>query len=230
MSEESYEEYKKLRAKNEKRKEGLHNGKICVVVGLCLLLYSLYMLPHRADSVHQMRGSEIKAAKEYYPEKAYTIETLEILEAKTETDGRIYAIARFLDGEQKDWIVLLTPGRDERLAENLSLLERSQKNGSGGNELTVRGCFLMRMMEDLPFSADSYYTVYGEKYANENKSNMPAWNAEYLCVIDDNYTLRALCRPGIPLCGFAAGLGGILYGAVSLIRSRGRREEGAEIV
>lgn len=220
MAGSSYDEYKKERSQYEKKKVGLHSGKICVAAGLFLFLFTLWMLPYRVRNIHQLRGDEIEAADDYSPRKAYQIDKLEVLEAKTETDGKIYAIARFWDSNQKDWIVLLTPGNDKQMEDKLKSFERSQKDG---DELTVSGCFLMRKVEVLSVAADAFYSVYGLEYANEDKSNMPAWNTEYLCTVNDNYTMRTLFQRGIPLYGFVTSLCSMLYGVVSLIRYRQRK-------
>lgn len=221
MEGNSYEEYKKEKSRSEKKKDGLHNGKVLAVVGICMLLYLLYVLPFRAGNVHEVPGNEIKAGKEYDRLKVYQIDRLEVLRVKIEADDKIYCIAKFQDCDQKDWIVLLTPGRDEGMTRELKLFDYYQKKGQ---ELTVKGYFLIKYMEDLPFAADSFYSVYGTGYADEDGSNMLGWNAEYLCGSYDNYTLRALFQPGIPLASFVAGLGGVLYGAFLLIRNRGRKE------
>lgn len=218
MEGNSYEEYKKELSRSEKKKEGIHSGKVCAVIGICMLVYVLYMLPYRAGNVHEVHGDEIKAGKEYYPVKVYQIDKLEVLEVKEARDSKkIYCIAKFQDCDQKDWIVLLTPGWDERLADELRSFNYRQKQGEG---TTVEGCFLMKYLEDLPFEADSFYSVYGRDYADEEGSNMLGWNAEYLCESGDNYTLKTLFRRGIPLYCFVTALGALLYGVISLIRNR----------
>lgn len=221
MEGNSYEEYKREKSRSEKKKDGLHRGKVLAVIGICMLLYLLYILPFRAGNVHEVPGNEVEAGKEYDRLKVYQIDRLEVLRVKIEADDKIYCIAKFQDCDQKDWIVLLTPGRDEGMTRELKLFDYYQKKGQ---ELTVKGYFLIKYMEDLPFAADSFYSVYGAGYADEDGSNMLGWNAEYLCGSYDNYTLRALFQPGIPLASFVTGLVGVLYGPFLLIRNRPRKE------
>ncbi|MDE6530203.1 MAG: hypothetical protein K2K96_05445 [Lachnospiraceae bacterium] len=221
MEGNSYEEYKKNLSGSRKRREKIHDGKIGIVVGICLLLYVLYILPFHADNAHQIYGDQIEAGGFYDPQNVYYFEDLQILHIKTDTDdGSIYCIAKFYDCDQKDWIISFTPGRDERLAEQIRRFSSFQKEEQN---LTVSGYFLLRYLEDLPFEADSYFSVYGRSYAADDGSNMISVNAEYLCSKDDNYTLQALFRPGTPLCGFVTGLAGVIVGVISLIRYRSHK-------
>lgn len=221
MNDSSYEEYKRNLSRSQKKHDGFRNGIVQAIVGICLLLYTLFILPFHAGNVCEIRGDEMTAGKAFYPEKVYYIENLQLLRVKTDTDdGQIYCIAKFFDRDQNDWIISFTPGRNEQLAEQIKL------SGSFGNELdlTTGGYFLIEYLEDLPFEADSFYTVYGEKYADAEGQNMLGLNAEYLCTGDDNYTLQALLRPGIPLASLAVGIFGVIFGGISLIRNRPRRE------
>lgn len=221
MNENSYEEYKRSLSRSQKKRDGFRSGKVQLVVGACLLLYTLFILPLRAGDVCEIRGDEMTAGKAFYPEKVYYIENLRLLRAKTDTDdGQIYCIAKFSDCNQNDWIISFTPGRNEKLAEQIKSL------GSFESELTLTtgGYFLIESLEELPFEADSFYTVYGEKYADAEGQNMLSLNAEYLCTGDDNYTLRALLRPGIPLASFAVGIFGVIFGGIALLRNRPRQE------
>lgn len=220
MNESSYEEYKKNLFHDPKKRDGLRNGKVRLVVGTCMLLYTLFILPFHADNVCEIRGDEMTAGKNYYPEKVYYIENLQILCAKTGADDdQIYCIAKFLDRDQNDWVISFTPGRNKQLAEQIRL------SGSFENELNLMtsGYFLLECPEDLPFEADSFYTVYGSKYADAEGQNMLNLNAEYLCKGYDNYTLQALLRPGIPLVSFVCGMTGVISGGISLIRNRFRK-------
>lgn len=217
MNESSYEEYKKNLFRDQKKRDGLRSGKVRLVVGTCFLLYTLCILPFHADNVCAIRGDEMTAGKTYNPEKVYYIENLQLVRAKTDADaGQIYCIAKFLDCDQNDWIISFTPGRNKQLAEQIKL------SGSFENELnlTISGYFLLEYLEDLPFEADSFYTVYGSKYSDAEDQNMLILNAEYLCKRDDNYTLRALLRPGIPFVSFVIGMIGVIFGGISLIRNR----------
>ncbi len=219
MNEGSYEEYKKNLYRDHKKHEGLRGGKIRLVVGICLLLYTLYILPFHAENVRDIRGDEIKAGKAYYPQKVYYIENLQILRAKTDTEkNTIYCIAKFLDCRQNDWIILFTPGRDEQLAERIRL------SSSLDNELnlTTSGFFQLQYLDALPSAADSFYSVYGGKYADAEGGNMLGLNAEYLCR-DDSYTLQILLRPGIPLASLVFGLIGVVSGGFLLFKNRSHK-------
>ncbi len=220
MKESSYEAYKKNLFCDQKQRDGLRNGKVRLVVGTCLLLYTLFILPFHADNVCEIRGDELTAGKTFYPEKVYYIENLQLLRAKTDADdNRIYCIAQFIDRDQNDWIISFTPGRNKQLAEQVRL------SGSFENELnlTTSGFFQLESMEDIPFEADSFYTVYGSKYADAEGQNMLSLNAEYMCQRDDNYTLQALLRPGIPFASFGAGMFGVISGGIALIRNRSHK-------
>ncbi|MDE6744935.1 MAG: hypothetical protein K2J95_13755 [Lachnospiraceae bacterium] len=220
MEGNSYEEYKKNLSSSRKKREKIHDGKVGIVAGIFLLLFVLFILPFHAENAHLIHGDQIEAGGFYDPQKVYYFEDLQILHAKTDTDdGSIYCIARFIDCDQKDWIISFTPGRDEHLSEQIRLFASFQKEE---HDLTVSGYFLMRYLEELPFEADSYFSVYGRNYAADG-SNMISINAEYLCDKYDNYTLQALFRPGTPLCGFVVGLVGIIVGVISLIRYRTRK-------
>jgi len=220
MNESSYEEYKKNLFRDQKKRDGFHNGKVRLVVGTCLFLYALFILPFHADNVCEIRGNEMTAGKPYNPEKVYYIDNLQLLRTKADTDDdQIYCIAKFSDRDQNDWIISFTPGRNKQLAEQI------RSAGSVENELNLStsGYFLLEYLEDLPFGADSFYTIYGSKYADAGGQNMLSMNAEYLCKRDGYYTLQALLRPGIPLASFAAGMIGVLSGGISLIRNRSRK-------
>lgn len=220
MNESSYEEYKKNFSRDQKKHNGLHRGKILLVLGVIFLLYTLFILPFHADNVNEIRGAEMKAGKDYYPEHVYYIEDLQILRAKTDAgDGQIYCVARFLDRDQNDWIISFTPGSNEQLAERIKI------SSSFENELnlTTSGYFQIKPLEDFPFEADSFFTVYGRKYADAEGSNMLSMNAKYLCEKNDSYILQILFHPGIPLGSLVTGLVGVLYGAFSLIRNRTRK-------
>lgn len=220
MNESSYEEYKKNLHRDQKKRADLHDGKVQLVVGIFLLLYTLFILPFHADNVHEIHGNEMTAGKKYNPEKVYYIENLELLCAKTDADNdQIYCIAKFSDRDQNDWIISFTPGRDKQLAEQIRI---SASFGKGLN-ITASGYFLLEYLEDLPFQADSFYTIFGKKYADAEGQNMLGLNAEYLCYTYDNYTLKALLRPGVPLVGFVAGTIAVTAGGYLLIKNRSRK-------
>lgn len=217
MNENSYEEYKKNLSRSRKKHTNLHDGKILLVLGIIFLLYTLFILPFHADNVNEIRGDEMKAGKNYYPEHVYYIDHLQLLRAKTDADkDQIYCIARFLDRDQNDWIISFTPGENERLAEDIRLSDRFDKE----LHLTVSGYFQIKPLEDFPFEADSFFTVYGRKYADADGSNMLSMNAKYLCERNDSYLKQILFHPGIPLGSLAAGLGSVIFGIFLLIRSR----------
>lgn len=221
MEDTDYEEYKKNLSRDRKKRKKIHDGKAGILAGTFLLLFVFFILPYHADNAHDVQGDKIESGGFYGPKKVYYFEDLKILHAKTNTDdGSIYCIAKFTDCNQDDWIISFTPGRDERLAEQIRLFASFQKEEQ---DLTVSGYFLVGNLEDLPFEADSYFSVYGLSYADDDASNMINKNAEYLCDKYDNYTLRTILRPGVPLCGIAAGLLGVITGIISLIRYRSRK-------
>ncbi|MCM1540806.1 MAG: hypothetical protein NC121_06035 [Blautia sp.] len=146
------------------------------------------------------------------------MENLQLLCADTD-DDEIYCIARFPDCGLNDWIVCFTPGRNRELAAQIRLAAQDGME----IDLTVGGYFQMRVLDDLPFSADSFLSVYGRKYADADAGNLLEMDAEYLCERNDNYTLRTLLRPGIPLVSILVGAGGVISGGILLIRNRPRK-------
>ena len=220
MSDNSYEEYKKELSRSLKDKENSRSGKILLIVGACLLVYLLFILPFNAGNVSELRGDEVKAGKEYHRIQVYYIDKLHILRARTDTDD-IYCIAKFLDRDGKEWILCFTPGNDEKLAERIRLTSTFENEF----DITVSGYFQLGYLEDLPSAADSFFTVYASKYADAEGSNMLSMNAEFLCERYENYTLTVLCRRGIPLRSFVTGLISVLYGGFLLVRNRKRKTE-----
>ncbi|MCM1215803.1 MAG: hypothetical protein NC331_03160 [Lachnospiraceae bacterium] len=218
MNERSYGQYKRNRLREQKKREGFLDGKIQLIAGICLLLYTFWILPFHADNISAISGDEVKAGDDYAPRQVYHIENLQLLCADTDED-EIYCIARFLDCGQNDWIVCFTPGRNKELAAQIRLAALDGRE----IDLTVSGYFQMRDLDDLPFSADSFLSVYGRKYADADAGNLLEMDAEYLCEGDDNYTLRTLLRPGIPLASILVGAGGVLYGGILLIRNRSQK-------
>lgn len=217
---ESYEEYKKNFSRDQKKRNNLHSGKWQLLLGLAFLIYTLVILPFRADNVGNLRGDEVKAGRIYYPLKVYYIENLQILRARTDSDDdQIYCIAKFLDRDQNQWIILFTPGKNERLIQSIQLSDRFDK----ALDLTVSGYFHLKPLEELPFRADSFFTVYGAGYADADGSNMLSVNAEYLCDSRDNYTLKLLMQPGIPFGSLVVGSVSVLFGGVRLIKNRSRK-------
>lgn len=219
MKEPSYEEYKRNRSRDQKKRAGFRNGKIQLIVGACLLVYALWILPFHAGKAGEMRGDELTAGKNYYPEKVYYIEDLQLLQVKTDAgNGQIYGIAKFQDRDQSQWIISFSPGRDSTMADRILL-----SNSYGSPSSPICGYFLLKPLDELPAEADSFYTVYSRDYAEgQNVLNL---HAEYLCPGGDSYTLWALLRPGIPLISVVAGLFGVLSGGISLIRNRSRKIE-----
>lgn len=221
MSDNGYEEYKKDLSRSLKSKEDSRRGKILLIVGACFLVYLLVILPFHAGNVSEIRGDEVKAGKEYYPIHVYYIEDLQILRAKTDTDGSLYCIAKFLDRDGKEWILCFTPGNDKRLAEHIQLTSSFEKEF----DLTIKGYFQLGYLEDLSFGADSFYSVYAGKYADAEASNLLSLNADYLCERTENYTLAVLCRRGIPLGSLVVGLASVLFGGLLLIRNQKHKME-----
>ena len=162
----------------------------------------------------------LSGSRAFYPKKVCYFENLELLRAKTDAeDGQVYCIAMFMDCAGKNWTISFTPGRDKALARQI----RSAASLNGELEMAAKGYFLIEQIEELPFEADSFYTVYGSQYADGAGQNILQLNAEYLCGGDDSYTLRTLLRPGIPLASFVTGMFGVISGGMSLIGNRKRR-------
>ena len=220
MDENSYEEYKRNFSRDQKKTQYFRQGRILLFLSVFFLIYLLWLLPFRAGNVGEIRGDEVKAGKNYYPQKVYYIEDLEILRANANTDNdELYCIAKFYDCDQNEWIILFTPGNDERLAERIEL---SSRFGTELN-LTVSGYFQLQYFEDLSFAADSFYSVYGRKYADPEGGNMLEVNAKYLCDKSGNYTLEILFHPGVPLVSLVAGVFSLLFGLVWFFKNRPRR-------
>ncbi|MCM1326407.1 MAG: hypothetical protein NC094_03415 [Bacteroidales bacterium] len=219
MKESSYEEYKRDVARGQKKRDGFRRGSILLVLSIFFVGYLLWILPFRADNVSEVRGNEIEAGKEYYPLKVYYIENLRILHADTD-DDEIYCIAQFADCDGKEWLLSFSPGSNERLAEQM----KSAGRFSQEPDLTVSGYFQMQYFEDLPFKVDSFYSVYGRKYADAEGGNMLEMNAKYLCDKSGNYTWEALLHPGIPLLTFVVAVFSILFGGYSFIKNRSHRK------
>ncbi|MBD5482784.1 MAG: hypothetical protein HDR15_09765 [Lachnospiraceae bacterium] len=218
---ENYEEYKKNFSRDQKKRDDLHSGKWQLLLGLAFLIYTLFILPFHADNVRDLRGDEVKAGKIFYPLKVYYIENLQILRAKTDADDdQLYCIAKFLDCDQNEWIISFTPGKNERLVQDIRLADRFDRELN----LTVSGYFHLKPLEEFPSQADSFFTVYGASYANADGSNMLSVNAEYLCDRRDNYTLKLLLQPGIPFGSLVTGLVSVIMGGFLLIKNRSRKE------
>lgn len=216
---ESYEDYKKNFSHDRKQRNDLHRGKWLLLLGFAFLIYTLFILPFHADNVADLRGDEVKAGKIYYPQKVYYIENLQLLQAKTDADDdQIYCIAKFLDIDQNEWIISFTPGKNERVIQSIQLSDRFDK----ALDLTVSGYFHLKPLEEFPFEADSFFTVYGASYANADGSNMLSVNAEYLCDRRDNYTLKLLLQPGIPFGSLVVGLVSVIVGGFLLVKNRSR--------
>ena len=221
MSDNSYEEYKRDLARSLKSKENNRSGKILLIVGACLLVYLLVILPFHAGDVSEIRGDEIEAGREYNPIHVYYIEDLHILRAKTDDDGNLYCVAEFFDRDGKEWLLCFTPGKDEELADHIRISSSFEEE----MDITVNGYFKLEYLDELPFSADSFFSVYGRQYADEEQSNMLSLNADYLCKSYENYLLALISRPGIPFGSLVAGLLSVIIGSILLIRNRKRKAE-----
>lgn len=229
MIESNYEENPNNSDHGQKKHDGLGGKKFQLVAGICLLLYTLFILPFHADNVSEISGDEVKAGNQYGRQQVYYIENLRLLRAETD-DDQIYCIARFLDRDQNDWIILFTPGKNKQLTEKIrSSIDFDNKLNLTtsvvfGNilNLTTSGYFQLEDLDYISTAADAFYRVYGRTYADAKAQNILSMYAEYLCEKNDNYTLQALLRPGIPLASLVFGLYGIISGGLPLIRNRFR--------
>ncbi len=217
MSDNSYEEYKRNLSRIHKKEDRRYRGKGLLISGAFLLIYFLAVFPYKAGNVSEIRGDEVKAGDAYSRVHVYYIDNLQILNVKTDADNeRIYCIAKFADCDQKEWILCFTPGNDKKLEERIQLASTFDKV----HDLTISGYFRMELLEELPSSADAFYSVFADRYADAEASNLLKLNAEYLCGRTENYISAVVCRPGILLCSLVAGLIGVLYGGFLLIRNQ----------
>lgn len=221
MGDNSYEAYKRDFVRHQTKRKNFYRGMGMLIIGVCFLIYLLYILPFHAGDASEICGDEMKAGGTYDRIQVYYIKELQLLCSKTDTDdGKIYSIAKFTDCDQNDWIICFTPGKDEQLAKIISDGIRISNSFDGRLDLTLSGYFQIQYMSVLPFEADSFYTIYGDRYANADGSNMLRLNADYLCRQNSNYMLELLIRPGIPLCSLVIGLVSVIYGGFLLVRNR----------
>lgn len=222
MNENSYAEYKRNLYRDQKKKNDFHDGKVLLFVGVFFILFLLWILPFHAGNVSEIRGDEVQAAKSQYdPQKVYYIEKLQILRAKTNTeDGEIYCIARFCDCDGKAWLISVTPGDNGRLKEQLELSSRFKEE----LDLTVSGYFQIQDLDNLPFEADSFFSVYGKSYADAEGQNMLSMNGKYLCDQYGNYLVEMISHPGIPFGTLVATAFCLLWGGFLFIKNRTRKE------
>ena len=221
MSDNSYEEYKRDLARSEKKKQDNYDGKKLLILSAFFLAYLLFILPFHAGDVSEIRGDEIEAGRKYNPIHVYYIEDLHILRVKTDDDGSLYCVAKFFDRDGKEWLLCFTPGKDEELADHIRISSSFEEE----MDITVNGYFQLEYLDELPFAADSFFSVYGRQYADEEQSNMLSLNADYLCKSYENYMLALITRPGIPLGSLVAGLLSLIIGSVLLIRNWKRKIE-----
>lgn len=234
MDENSYQEYKEEKWKRSEKAGGLKRGKLLLIAGICAILYAVLILPFHADNAGEIRGDEIKAGNPYGFQKVCYIENLQLLYAEIYAEeDEIYCIARFSDCDRKEWLICFTPSDNDRLAEQIKALSTREDRYSGvvekssytidlekKAELIVSGYFQMQRLTDLPFAADSFYSVYGKKYADAEGRNMLSMNAKYLCDKNENYTAEVLLNPGIPLLTLVVGLSAVLSSVFLLMKNR----------
>lgn len=221
MVDNGYEAYKRDFIRDQRAHNNFRRGKYLLVIGVCLLLYVLYILPFDAGNASEIRGDEMKAGDTYGRAQVYYMEGLQLLCAKAGADdGEVYGIAQFTDCEGNDWIVSFTPGKDKELSKRIRDGIRLSESFDGNTYLPVSGYFQIQSMEALPYEADSFYSVYGSRYVNADGSNMLKMNADYLCKRTDSYTLALLSRAGIPFGSLVAGLVGVIYGSILLVKNR----------
>ncbi len=223
MKDNSYEEYKKEFSRTQRKRDKFFEGKVCLAVGVFLLLLSLYFLPFRAYNAGELRGDELKTGKVYY------IENLQILHAKIEEDS-ICCMAKFQDKDQKEWLISFTPDGDEQLVNRIQTVKKVEQLFKPGDyhelDMETSGYFYV---EDVPSEASSYYAVYSGNYTETGDVTKLKLNADYLCRWDGNYTLEVLSRPGYILCGFVFGIIGIIWGGFLILKNRtGKKTEGEE--
>lgn len=226
MGDNSYEAYKRDFIRDQRANSNFRMGKVLIVMGVCFLLYLLYILPFHAGNVSEIRGDEMKAGGMYDRVQVYYVDKLQLLCAKTDVDsGEIYCIAEFKDCNQNDWMISFTPGRDEELAKRIEQGILLSGAHDGAINMTINGYLHMQSMEELPFGADSFYSVYGSQYASADGANRLNMNADYLCGRTDSYMLELLFRPGILFASLVAGLFGCIYGGILLVRNRSHKME-----
>lgn len=218
MSDNSYEEYKKDMSRKREREDSRYRGKRMLIGGTLVLIYLLVILPFKAGNMGEMRGDEAKAGGAYERVHVYYIDRLQILRVKRQesSDDGIYAVARFFDCDQKEWIICFTPGDNEELEERIRLAVRFNKE----TELTIGGYFRFESLGELPTAGEVFYSGSAGQYADAEGSNLLEMNAEYLCGKTENYTLSALLGRGIPLYSLILGGIGVLWGGFLLIKNR----------
>ena len=207
-----YEGYKRRLVAEEKRKDELLKGKIALLIGSVLLVLALILVPYHAHISSDISGDELQAGDACY------IENLQILDARIDDDGEdIYCVACFLDKNQKEWIISFHPKSDEHLVKRITLAK------SLGAELDIVTSGYVYLYE-LSGTAEIYYSSHSKNYGTPNGENIIKLDADYLCDINENYTLAVLFRPGLIRASFVGGIFGIIYGIVLLLRNRARRE------
>lgn len=219
MNDNSYEEYKRDLSRSNARKENSQRGKKQLILGAGFLVYLLIILPFHAGNVSEIRGDEVEAGRQYHRIHVYYIDNLQILHIKTNTDGSLYCIAKFLDCDGKEWVLCFTPGKDEELTDHIQLASSFETELN----LTIKGYFQLRHLDELSSRMDSFYRMYAGKYADAEGSNLLSLNADYLCKGYENYTLAVLFRPGVTLVSLVAGLLSVIMGGFSVIRNRERK-------
>jgi len=208
MKETNYPKYKKEQAREQKRQKNLLRGKGSLLAGVALLLLTLYTLPFRAVNVSDICGDEFKERKAYY------IEDLQILHAKTDdTQDQVYCVAKFLDRNQNAWILSFELGTNEYLAEQIRLAQTL------GKELDATASGYV-YVENIPEEARIYYSSHSEKYVEADDENVLNLNAYYLCGASGNYTLQALLRSGETKAGFVVGVVGVIFGGIMVMMNR----------
>lgn len=211
MNENNYEEYKQNLYRRQKRLDGLRTGRVSILIGIGLILWSVCSLPFHADNASDIRGDELKAGNAYY------MEDLQLLHAKVDdTNDKIYCIAKFTDENQKDWILSVNPGNDEHLVKRINLSK------SLGKELDIEtsGYFYL---DDISGNAKIYYSGRSDEYADSDGENVLKLNADYLCGASGNYTLQALLNSSKIKRTLVWGVIGVIFGIGMLFKNRIRK-------
>lgn len=204
MENQFYNRYKATSAATQKRK----SGKICLIVGILMVIGALLLLPYHAKNVNAICGDELKVRDAYY------IEDLQILDAQIKEDGKtVYCLARFTDKNQNDWFISFQPRNNEHLVNQINLAKRLGTKP----DLTTSGYVYV---DDIPSAASAFYAVRCKSLSDQGEENILELHADYLCSASGNFILEALLRPSLIKQAFVWGVIGILFSILILFKYR----------